>query len=198
MRTPKSSRAESPTHQAARQTSRISLRNITPHFPRCGKQGQLPSTRNFTRLFHKAKGPPGNRATLSMGGSSNGGKAIRTLWCKSRCGSHRCQESFQKIETQAFSATYRIYSDNLGFSPAFYRTLVPPTTRAFGSLAPIRRTLNRILVPYFAYPGASSKIPAPYTPVSPASPGRQPCRRPETAPEAPPPASAPRRGSQSG
>ena len=92
-------------------------------------QSHLKPSAISPHLFHKAKGPPGNRATLSMGGSSNGGKAIRTLWCKSRCGSYLCQESFQKNASLAFSITYTIYSENFRFSPAFYRTLVSPANQ---------------------------------------------------------------------
>jgi hypothetical protein len=171
---------------------------FTSHVSRCGKQGQLLPDCNFAHLFHKAKGPPGNRATLSMGGSSNGGKAIRTLWCKSRCGSHRCQESFQKIERTALSITYGIFFENLRFSPAFYRTLASPENQTFHPLDPILCLTNRIVAPYSACPGASSEIPAPYTPAFPAALGMPPAHRPGTAPEAPLPASARRRGSQSG
>jgi hypothetical protein len=89
----------------------------------------LPSTLyplHFSHLFHKAKGPPGNRATLSsMGGSFNGGKAIETLWCKSMVGSHRCQERFLNIINP-------ILINNLAnffrFLPAFPGFLPPPGT----------------------------------------------------------------------
>jgi hypothetical protein len=53
---------------------------------------------------------------FSMGGSSNGGKAIGTLWCKSMFASRCCQECFAQIIKHCIISNLRqILQDSIGF-----------------------------------------------------------------------------------
>jgi hypothetical protein len=72
-----------------------------PFVPSIGRPGSLDHpVPNCTRLdtcFPQAKRAARQQGDpSSMGGSSNGGKAIGTLWCKSMFGSGCCQECFPR------------------------------------------------------------------------------------------------------
>ncbi len=157
------------------------------------------------------KGRPATGRPFSMGGSSNGGKAIRTLWCKTMFGLGCCQESFPAF------IICRIINNLANLSPTnsgFYRFLsVPSTTPRFCPTCPRNRpqtpspssqippTPPRPSRPHeippacSAAPGANSKTPPPPPPASPVAPGTTPAQTPGTVPTSPPPPPARTTGS---
>lgn len=145
-------------------------------------------------LFHTQKGRPATGRPFSMGGSSNRGKAIGTLWCKSMFDLRRCQERFRLFRTRIFinnlQRKLRFRASFSGFLPQnlhrLNRNLCKPFNPAF---TPARGTLPV----YSAAPGANSKTPAPPPPVCLAKSAPAPAHPRKRSPaSAKPPSAAPK------
>jgi hypothetical protein len=156
-----------------------------PHF------GDTSSPQN-SRLFHTQKGRPATGRPFSMGGSSNGGKAIGTLWSKSMFDLWPCQERFPSITTSIFSNNLR---GNLRFRASFSGFLPQNLHRPAG---PLHRPVNLPFTPAArtppacsAVPGAGSGTPAQPPPVCPAKPAPAPAHPRKRSPAS---AKSPSRG----